>query len=70
MRNYEEFIKFLKTNNVFKTTISLFRSNKDSIINQNKSWNISVSAEFDIFHFVKSLKVNGSKYIVKKHKLT
>lgn len=64
--NYEQLINFLKTTNVSKAVITLFRTNKEGIISQNKSWNIGVSAESDVFHFVKSLKGNGSKMYSEK----
>lgn len=63
---YQQLINFLKITNVSKAVISLFRSNKEGIISQNKSWNIGVSAESDVFHFVKSLKGNGSKMYSEK----
>lgn len=59
--NYQQLINFLIETKVAKTTLAIFKTNKDGILNQNKKWNIGVSVESDVFHFVKSLKGNGSK---------
>lgn len=59
--NYDQLINFLEKTDATKATLSIFKANKDGIINQNKNWNIGVSAESDVFHFVKSLKGHGSK---------
>lgn len=52
---------FLKNTNISKVTLAIFQRNKEGIINQNKNWNIGVSSESDICHFIKSLKGNGLK---------
>lgn len=59
--NYQQLIEFLQTKKVAKATLTIFKNNKEGVINQNQDWNIGVSAESDVFHFVKSLKGNGSK---------
>lgn len=51
---YNELIEFLIKTKVNKETLSIFKNNKEGIINQTAKWNIGCSAESDIYHLIKS----------------
>lgn len=57
---YNKIIEFLIKTKVNKETLSIFKNNKQGIINQSANWNIGCSAESDIFHLIKS-QTKGAK---------
>ncbi|QIA72177.1 hypothetical protein GL981_12960 (plasmid) [Spiroplasma citri] len=48
-------------------TIELIKNNKDGIENQALEYNIGCNVEGDVSHYIKAVKGEVQKYIVKKH---
>ncbi|WP_424525981.1 Mbov_0401 family ICE element transposase-like protein [Spiroplasma endosymbiont of Glossina fuscipes fuscipes] len=58
---YDEFITFLKSLQNERIKLRYFINLKNGILNQNKEWNIGVSAESDVSRVVKSCLGYGNK---------